>query len=108
VTIFAGMNNGSFAAGVDYAVASGPRQMAIADFDGDGRPDIAVTDGDDGDLSLILGGSGKMLVTTYTVGADPWGITASDLNGDGEPDIIFGHQSDNTYAVIPGTLSCTP
>ena len=35
--------NGTFAAKVDYATGMEPRSVATADLNGDGKPDLAVT-----------------------------------------------------------------
>ena len=44
VTAFAGRGDGTFDFGTQVLVGVGPREMAIADFTGDGSPDIALTE----------------------------------------------------------------
>ena len=44
VTAFAGRGDGTFDFGTLVLVGVGPREMAIADFTGDGSPDIALTE----------------------------------------------------------------
>jgi FG-GAP-like repeat len=44
ITAFAGRGNGTFDFATQVLVGLGPRQMAVADFTGDGSPDITVTE----------------------------------------------------------------
>src|SRR5204862_1371500 len=52
--ILSGNGNGTFAAPAIYATESGPTQVAIGDFNGDGRADLAVTNHDSNSVSLLL------------------------------------------------------
>jgi FG-GAP-like repeat/Putative Ig domain len=56
VTLLLGNGNGTFteAAGSPYAVGRGPYQLAAADFNGDGKLDLAVSNGTDQTLSILL------------------------------------------------------
>jgi Bacterial Ig-like domain (group 3)/FG-GAP-like repeat len=61
-----------------------PSQMVLADFDGDGKPDVA--GGSDG-LLLLGNGDGTFQSPTYVGG--PGALTA-DFNNDGRPDLAVG------------------
>lgn len=78
--------------------------VAIADVNGDGKPDIIVTDscasGDtcsDGGLVGVLIGNGDgtfQPVRTYKSGGlYAYFVSANDVNGDGKPDLIVAHRS---------------
>ena len=56
VTLLLGNGNGTFteAAASPYAVGQGPYQMAAADFNGDGKLDLAVANLTDGTVSVLL------------------------------------------------------
>lgn len=56
VTLLLGNGNGTFtqAAGSPYAVGHGPYQLAAADFNGDGKLDLAVANLTDGTVSILL------------------------------------------------------
>ena len=79
-------------AGSPYATGNAPYTVYTADFDGDGRPDIASGNGDAGTASVFLrqpaGGfaeeSGSPFQTATSNG------TIGDFNGDGRPDLAFG------------------
>jgi hypothetical protein len=79
-----------------------PEQIAIADFNLDGRLDIASANYWDTTLSVFLGnGDGTFASpTAVTVGKLPAGITAADLNRDGVPDLAFASFGSDSLGVI--------
>jgi hypothetical protein len=80
----------------NYTVGSNPVAVAVGDFNGDGKVDLAVvnagdpTANDNGGVSVLLGnGDGTFQsATNISVGKNPGGITVGDFNGDNRPDII--------------------
>jgi len=66
VLIFLGDGNGGFTGGQTITVGVGPQSAAPADFNGDGHVDLAVTDRDDGTVSILLG-VGDGTFTTHAV-----------------------------------------
>jgi hypothetical protein len=56
ITLLLGNGDGTFtrAAGSPYAVGNGPFQIAAADFNGDGKLDLAVANVTDGTVSILL------------------------------------------------------
>ncbi|HID10778.1 MAG TPA: hypothetical protein EYP17_05705 [Candidatus Latescibacteria bacterium] len=69
------------------------RDVAVADFNRDGNPDIAASGWGPGLGVRVWLGDGR---GGWTSGIDPtrdgryWGIVAEDFNGDGNPDIAVG------------------
>lgn len=76
-------------------VGNGPLELAEADFNGDGKLDLAVSNYEGNSLSILLGnGDGTFSpgVTLSTL-IEPFGIAVGDLNGDGIPDLVVGNDS---------------
>jgi hypothetical protein len=80
----------------DFPAGNAPIAVAITDFNGDGKMDVAVADhgnpamGDNGDISILLGnGDGSFQAAShFQAGKNPISIAAGDLNLDGTPDLI--------------------
>lgn len=91
------INDSSFALKIDIATGGGATGIAIGDVDGDGKPDLAITNSSDGNLSIIRNISTPGNLTTASfepkidiaIGNVPQGIAIRDLDGDGKPDLII-------------------
>lgn len=90
--------------GSDNLFDSGSSDLAIADFDDDGAPDIAVANLFDSSIGVLLGnGDGTFAAAdTYTVGVSPRGVSAIDLNGDGKVDLAAAIEFDDAVAILLG------
>jgi len=55
---------GSFAAKVDFITGTNPADMTIADIDGDGKPDLAITNLSDNTVSILRNTSTSGSITT--------------------------------------------
>jgi uncharacterized protein (TIGR03437 family) len=83
-----------------------PDGLAIGDFNGDGKPDVAVADfGSNGVTVLLSTGFGAFTPQSVPIptGLAPAGVAAVDLNGDGLPDLAVINQNSNTAAILLGT-----
>jgi len=80
----------SFASAVSYAVGTHPYDGALGDFNGDGKPDLAVANNSTNNISVLLGnGDGTFgAKTDYDVGQPAYGVAITDLNSDGKLDIV--------------------
>lgn len=74
----------------NYAASSLPYDISSADFNNDGKVDIAVVNAGTDTLSVILNsGNGVFTATSnYKVGLNPWRVITLDLNSDGNIDIV--------------------
>jgi hypothetical protein len=83
----------------DFRVGNSPSAVIAADFNGDGRLDLAVTNESDNTVSILLGIPGGTFAaqTTYPAGSSPTGLVAGDFDGDGKLDL----------AVMDSCGSCT-
>ncbi len=87
--------------GIVTTAIGGPNDGVIADFNGDGFPDVAVTTSSPENVYVYMGlpdGSGYASPFTYAAGAWPIDVTAGDMNGDGLPDLVVG--SGDAVAVL--------
>src|SRR5262249_61263444 len=78
---------------------------AVADFNGDGPPALAVTNGSDSNtLSVLLGnGEGTFQVPrSYAVGSSPRSVAAGDFDGDGHPDLAVTVSSGRLDVLLGG------
>src|SRR5258708_3774507 len=106
------------ASGISFAPAPGSplavvgvNSVAVADFNGDGKLDLAVVGNK---VSVLLGkGDGTFSTpTTYDINLGTaffsgrpqvaWSLTVGDFNGDGKPDIATASQSSSTVSVLLG------
>ncbi len=92
----------SFADAATYGVGRQPGQIAVADFNGDGRPDLAVANSSTSNVSILLGnGNGTFPEnpTNYETGSAPWVVAAGDFNADGRPDLAFASHNRNEVLI---------
>jgi hypothetical protein len=90
--------------GANYTVGTSPWDVAVGDFNGDGKLDLAVTNNADSTVSILVGsgdGSFKALATVAT-GQSPQGITAADFNGDGKLDLAIANDGSGTVSILLG------
>jgi hypothetical protein len=80
----------------------GPCQLAVADVNGDGRPDIVVTSPQWSSVSVLLNSGGTFgTVQTYAVGGTPTAVAVGDVSGDGKLDIVTAN-ANGTVSVLLG------
>jgi FG-GAP-like repeat len=100
------LNNGSGAfsnaAGSPIAVGTRPVAVAVADFNGDHRLDIAVTNNSNNTVSILLNNPNGTFTNggTPATGAGPRGIAAGDLDGDGDTDLVVDNFSANSLSIL--------
>jgi FG-GAP-like repeat len=84
ITVFLSNPDGSLQPGVNYGSSGGFGYVAVADFNGDGKLDIAASN-EDGYVQIFTGtGTGSFIVGPfYGVGAENEGILAAALNTSG-------------------------
>jgi FG-GAP-like repeat len=102
VSILLGNGDGTFQTHVDYPVGNYPVGIVAADFNGDGKTDLAVVNNTDSTVSILFGnGDGtfqsQILVS---VGTEPTSLGSGDFNGDGKVDLITSNVGAGTVTVL--------
>ncbi len=106
VSVLLGAGDGTFGPETHYVTTLGANSVVAADFDHDGRQDIAVANSVSNDIALFLGtGDGSFgPQTLLAAGAAPLSMAARDLNGDGAPDLAFANFNSNDVWIFLNRL----
>jgi hypothetical protein len=82
--------DGTFAAAQSFAAGLTPMSVAVGDFNGDSKLDLAVANYNDGTVSILLGnGDGTFQAPQNAMaGPGPIAVAVGDFNGDGIPDLV--------------------
>src|SRR6266699_280774 len=105
VLVLLGNGDGTFRPAPNLTVGNGPAGVAVADLNGDGKPDLVVANFDDNTLSVLLGngdGTFQAAQTFGGVGPKPQTVAVGDFNGDGKPDLVAPNYGSNSISVLLG------
>lgn len=99
---------GSFASKVDLITISSPYCVTIGDIDGDGKPDLAVSDYTNNTVSVFRNNCEPGTITTgsfetrieFPVGSYPYQVAIGDIDGDGKPDLAVTNWGSNTVSIL--------
>jgi hypothetical protein len=103
VAILLGNGDGTFRTPVDYQVGTQPNIVAVADFNGDGKPDLAVSSLQSDTVSILIGnGNGTFQPAQFFSTGFAASMVVADFNGDGKPDIAVADPVDSKVSVFLG------
>ncbi|TDH27990.1 hypothetical protein EXU57_05880 [Segetibacter sp. 3557_3] len=104
----------SFGAKIDISAAEKPYSVAIADVDGDGKPDIVATNASGASKSISvyrnLYNSGAFTGASignradFNVAKYPYSLAIGDINGDGIPEQVVTGYNSNVVSVLQSVL----
>lgn len=98
-----GTGTGTFTTNFNNTIGTGPRDLDLADLDGDGNMDAAVAmNGADSVVISFSNGSGLITsVVKYFSGGDgPQSLAIKDLDADGDKDIVVANLTDFAVGVL--------
>ena len=116
VAILLGNGSGNFLAAVSYSSGGEAAAfVAVADINGDGKPDLLVANDlcDEGcltgDVGILLGngdGTFQAAVSYSSNGPDTSSVAVADVNADGKPDLLLTNNCTTPGAAcVTGTLA---
>jgi autotransporter-associated beta strand protein len=104
IGVLLGRGDGTFQNQVEYAAGTNPRFVTVADFNGDGRSDIAAANLRSDNISVLLSNADGTLrpAVHYAVGTKPFALTAADFDGDGRLDVAVVNQLSSNVTLLLG------
>ena len=103
VQIFAGDGAAGFVPTEHYEVGAFPIDSAAADFNSDGRPDLAVSNFNSNSISILLsqgGGGLKVQPSILGTSSGAFDIAIADIENDGDSDVITSNLRDRNISIF--------
>ena len=106
VSILLGDGTGSFGPATNFPVGTNPLSLAIADFNSDGKLDIAVANVGtaSNNVSILLGtGTGSFgPAGSVVAGIAPRSVAIGDFNSDGKSDLAVANAQSEDVSILLG------
>jgi hypothetical protein len=104
VSVLLGNGDGTFQSPRLFRAGSLSTSVTVADFNGDGLLDLAVTNDGSNFLSVLLGnGDGTFQpARNFTIGGEALSAAVGDFNGDGIPDLAVARTHGSYVSVLLG------
>ncbi|CAF1488730.1 unnamed protein product, partial [Adineta steineri] len=109
IGVFLNTGTGTFAPQVPYSTgaSSAPRNVAVGDFNGDGKLDIVCANYGTNNIGVFLNtGTGTFLAQAIypaSASSEPSSVAVGDFNGDGKIDIVCGNFGTSTISIFLNT-----
>ena len=87
-----------------FPTGGSPNGVAVGDFNGDGKLDLAIANKGDNTVSILLGdGKGGFAAKVdFATAAGPTGVAVGDFNGDGKLDLAVACSGANVISILLG------
>ena len=109
ISVLLGNGDGTFKPNVDYTIGAAATSVAIGDLNGDGKPDLVVSDFASGSqrgvVAVLLGfgdGTFQKAVRYAVSSTGAASVVIGDFNGDGALDVASASPADQTVTVLLG------
>jgi hypothetical protein len=103
----------AFEAKTDFGIGTSPISVTSADFNGDGKLDLAIANAGDNTVSVLLNTTPPGAATptfapqqTFLTGTQPSSVISADINLDGRPDLVVANSGASGSVSI--LLNTTP
>lgn len=105
ISVFSGTGTGNFSAPVNYSLGStNPNSfIAVGDFNGDGRQDIAIIYTNTPNLAILFrnaANNGFDAAVNINLGFTTTAIAAADFNADGRHDLVVNRNASNMVTAL--------
>jgi hypothetical protein len=103
ISVLMNNKNGTFASAATYPVGNQPYQVAIGDLNGDGHPDLAVTNNAANTVSILFGSSAGTFTAQPTLStcANPYGVAIGDFKHNGSPSVAVTCYASSQLEIFP-------
>jgi hypothetical protein len=104
VGVLLGKGDGTFRAAMAYSTGgNNSNSVAVADVNGDGKPDLVAVDVNSGVVAVLLGngnGTFQKAVIQSTGGSFPFSVAVVDINNDGKPDLLVSNDNEGSNGSV--------
>ena len=98
------LDGGQYARGLaTYPTGRSPRSVAVADLDGDGRPDVVVANAGDGTVQLFAGAASGRLnppARPVSAGNEPSDVDIVDIDQDRDGDLVVANHETSVVTLL--------
>ncbi len=106
VALFLNDGSGNFSLAGNFSIGGNPRDVEIADFNGDGISDVlSVNSNSTGSLLLGSASGNFQVATNFSLGSNSSGfssgiVAVGDVNNDNAPDLVISNLDSNAFSVL--------
>ncbi|WP_426583746.1 FG-GAP-like repeat-containing protein [Mucilaginibacter sp. R-33] len=103
----------SFVSRQDFSTGQNPFSICAGDINGDGKPDLAVTNQVDNSISVLINSSSSGNINfnnklDFATGNYPRSAVMGDIDGSGRPDLIVGNNAGSTVSILSANSQKLP